>query len=139
MLSERGLAEVRASITALRRDGLSETIGGRTRNHVRALLADRDELAVEVAALTSDAKLGAAVRRLGECEYPAEPGGPCLVCCYAETVRGSGEELEYSVECLGWAVSSIYYEYDPAGIATWRDTPADALRAAGLMEPADAL
>jgi len=103
------------------------------------LLADRDALAAEVERLTPDAALGAAVRRLGECEYPAEPGGPCLVCCYAETVRGSGEELEYSVECLGWAVSSIYYEYAPAGIATWRDTPADALRAAGLMEPADAL
>ena len=73
---------------------------------------------------------------LGECEYPAEPGGPCLVCCYAETVRGSGEELEYSVECLGWAVSSIYYEDDPAGIATWRDTPNAARAAAGLLDPA---
>ena len=50
MLTEKGLAEVRTSITALRHDGMPETIGGRTRNHVRALLADRDALAAEVAA-----------------------------------------------------------------------------------------
>lgn len=107
-------------------------------------------LVAEVERLRADAALGAAVRKLSTAPWFKDgPGGPCLVYCF----DWRGEDCpEGSAECeddcdelcfdhpvlLGWSVTDIYYAEGVPEYITWHATPDDALRAAGLMEPADA-
>ena len=94
-------------------------------------LATTYTLLEQLAARKTDAKLGAAVRKIAKADYPAAPGGPCLVCCYDEIET---KEDGWEIVCVGWGVSSIYYEYVADAVGCWYSTPDEALAAAGLME-----